>query len=241
MYVLVDYDNLLDDQSRLSLQELARRIADAVCGAVTPPPNTLNIRLYGGWYAVDPDAETHGPTQEAQRLIAEITGAGFPFFHTPPATGRRVRILLSLARSLLVDPERDIVRTFRPKRLDKLVGKPRSEKNVCQHADVAQCCLRGLKRLFTKQACPECAAVSTDFLPRGEQKLVDTMIATDLLHLSADSEGVALVSSDDDFVPPILQAAITGGTVYHVQTYSNRILDSYYRPSPGLGYHSLSL
>lgn len=242
MYALVDYDNLRPDQKRLALTELARRIADAVLAAAPTPPGTLDVRLYGGWYAVDAVRGTHRPTAAAQELMRSVGSSDFPFFYTPSGHPGRIRVLMSLARSMLVDPSRDLVRTYRPKPLYSLIGKPRSVKTVCQHDDKAQCCLRGLKKLFTKQVCPDCAAVSTDFLPPGgEQKLVDTMIAADLLQAAASGEGVALVSSDDDFVPPIWQGVVTGGTVYHIQTYPGRLLEAHYRPAAGLAYHPLSL
>ncbi|WP_412062123.1 hypothetical protein [Rubrivirga sp. IMCC45206] len=245
MYVLVDYDNLLAADKARPLRDLSQRLADAVCAAAPELPDVLDIRFYGGWYALDAEADTHDPTPRAQELMAALTAPGdFPFVYRyvlPDQPTAYVRVRASLARSLLVDPARDLVRTLRPKALSQLL-RPRSVRERCEHADTGQCCLRGLPGLVRHRACPDCSVPSADLVRQGEeQKLVDTMIAVDLVYAAASPGGAALVSSDDDFVPPIWQSVATGGTVYHVHTRPDRVLRPHYLPAAGLDYHSLAL
>jgi hypothetical protein len=52
-----------------------------------------------------------------------------------------------------------------------------------------------------------------------EQKLVDSMLTADLIHLAHSGEQfVAIVSSDDDMWPGIITAVHAGAHVLHVQT-----------------------
>jgi len=57
---------------------------------------------------------------------------------------------------------------------------------------------------------------------RDEQKLVDVMLATDLLYLArgCSQPCVVLVSSDQDLWPAILEASDSGTVLVHVQTQS---------------------
>jgi len=58
-----------------------------------------------------------------------------------------------------------------------------------------------------------------DLLMRNEQKLVDTMIAADLFYLFLrTASAVAVVSSDDDYLPIIRMLVREGMTVFHVLT-----------------------
>ena len=65
------------------------------------------------------------------------------------------------------------------------------------------------------------------------QKLVDTMLACDLHWLARDkSNCVALVTSDDDLVPPIFQQSQETENVYHVLTKeeSSHCFENFYLP-----------
>lgn len=56
-------------------------------------------------------------------------------------------------------------------------------------------------------------------MTRVEQKLVDTMLVADLIHLAINGEmTIAVVSSDDDFWPGILSAMTLGAHVVHIGT-----------------------
>ena len=56
-------------------------------------------------------------------------------------------------------------------------------------------------------------------LTRTEQKLVDTMLVADLIHLASSGEtSVAVVSSDDDMWPGMLMAMSHGAQIVHICT-----------------------
>lgn len=68
-----------------------------------------------------------------------------------------------------------------------------------------------------------------DLIVRNEQKLVDSMMATDLmsLHLSSQEE-LVVVSSDDDLWPSLRLLLHRGHTIYHVHTKPNRPTPTFY-------------
>src|SRR5690606_37218990 len=119
--------------------------------------------------------------------------------------------------SMLIDPGRHLLRTARRHKLrTAMVVRSPSTVGCAQNP----CCLSGLPALIKKGRCPNaaCTLTADDLLPdRVNQKLVDTMLTADLLFLNREGEpSVVLASSDDDFVPPILQALAMGTRVYHL-------------------------
>lgn len=64
--------------------------------------------------------------------------------------------------------------------------------------------------------CPKCGSLKRGIDVR--QKLVDTMLCCDFIHLSSQDEHVAVVTNDDDLIPPLFQQASLGKPVYHVLT-----------------------
>lgn len=69
-------------------------------------------------------------------------------------------------------------------------------------------------------------------LERQRQKLVDTMLAVDLLYLGTVSdEPIAIVTSDDDLMPPIIQAVYNGAKVLHLHTIAGRSTPAHYAPT----------
>ena len=243
MYVRLDYDNLRADQARMGVRAVIELITDRICSVLPAIPEQIEFRLYHGWY------EEATPTRQAQKIIpvlqAEFPTRFCPFGATPDASGRLpyVRLLADLAVALLVEPHRHLLYTVRPQQTRFSVYAPSSERFGERRCVRADCCLRGIKKLFKNTACPECDLTVGDLFPgRRQQKLVDTMLTADLLHLSTTSEDpVALVSSDDDMMPPILQALYNGVTVVHVHTRPGRRTPSYYLPSLAMSYIETSL
>ena len=55
-----------------------------------------------------------------------------------------------------------------------------------------------------------------------EQKIVDTMLTCDLIYISEmDCNYLILVSSDDDFLPPIRTILSSGKTIYRIHPKPN--------------------
>lgn len=93
------------------------------------------------------------------------------------------------------------------------------------------------KNLFDR--CPKCGSPKQGVDVR--QKLVDTMLCCDFIHLSSQDEHVAVVTNDDDLVPPLFQQASLGKSVYHVLTTRepSSSFSSFYDPIHPTGYHCI--
>jgi hypothetical protein len=81
--------------------------------------------------------------------------------------------------------------------------------------------MKAVQQFFVAGKCPDnsCARTVEHFLTRSEQKLVDTMLVSDLIHLASTGESaIAVVSSDDDLWPGMLMAMLKGVQIVQVCT-----------------------
>jgi hypothetical protein len=217
MYGLVDWDNIDEIERRQG----ARYIADRLwAGLKTLVPHLVNgvprldLRLYGGWYG------WNGPrnrTPVAGQLIADIQN-DFPFILRDTATSSSVTISSELAESLLCFPKHVLPHTFRQGQ-----GPPRMSCSDPTRlgCTTPTCPMTVVRQFLLLGKCPEptCTRTVEQFLTRSEQKLVDTMLVADLIHLASSGEKViAVVSSDDDLWPGMLMAMSAGLQVVHVCT-----------------------
>lgn len=87
--------------------------------------------------------------------------------------------------------------------------------------------------------CPDCKSSIKGSDVR--QKLVDTMLGCDFIRLSDQGEHVAVVTSDDDLIPPLFQQAALGKPVFHVLTtsYPASSFTDFYDPIHPDGYHCI--
>lgn len=241
MYVLVDYDNASPDQRALGGAAFVRSIAERVCAVLPNLPDRLRFRLYGGWY------DDVGLTQHAQSIVIDIDASlPDPFFRPittaagQPARLQRSLLQAELAYSMLTDPGRHLLHTARQEKMRTLTKVVKSRRAGCIQEP---CCLSGLYGLIRSGRCPAngCQISSDDLLPgRVNQKLVDTMLAADLLFLSGEGEPtVILASSDDDFIPPVLQAVMAGTRVYHLHLMP-RTTPAHYLPNASAPYVQLA-
>ena len=211
MLVLVDYDNIRPMDRRAGLAPLMERIADRILGNQSAP--RLDFRLYGGWY------DFSQLTRRGQDLAREIA-ADFPRSYRRVGSSGTTHILnVEAAYSLLCDPGHHLLATYRERGCPSGIKTHPQAGLAC--ATPGTCGLRHLPDLFSQSRCPQpsCNVALEQLLYRGEQKLVDAMLGTDLLHASANLPGpVALVTSDQDLWPPIRQAVSMGRTVLHVHT-----------------------
>ena len=215
MWVLLDYDNLPNLLRQRGPKHVADRIVDTLRPALATSTQRLDLKLYGGWYR-------HSTlTTLAQSLNAALA-SDFPFVSFIQDTGaarRRVTVAANLAHALEVNPRTDIHNTFRL--------RDTSEHLACKHPHDSgcidtECELISTFRFFESEICPKvgCSITPSALLKRrGEQKLVDTMMVADLIHLAQVGEThVAIVTSDDDVWPGIISAMIRGTHVIHVET-----------------------
>jgi hypothetical protein len=188
------------------------------------------MRLYGGWY------EGNTPTRRAQDLMSEIL-ASFPRVVTPSGgTATALNIEVEMAYSLEIDPTRHLWRTYR-----RRVGV---DDVTCRQPKVAgcantQCPLNEMHGFLTSGTCSMsgCAVVPEDLLYRSQQKLVDSMITADIIHLAqTDPRALGVVSSDDDLWPGIRTAVILGKQVFQIHTLLGRRTPGSYSMGSGTMY-----
>jgi uncharacterized LabA/DUF88 family protein len=240
MYVLVDFNNISRSLGRRNGKFIVEAIAEKVCALTNEHPHRMRFRLYGGWY------EETTPSRRAQELAAELEGE-FPLLFRPAEIGtekqKPVRLQASLAYAMLVDPQHHLLHTVREEKTYKSVRVNSPKTSGCQRDD---CHLLGINALFSKGRCPhaDCSLVAEDILSeKRQQKLVDTMLTADLLHLNGQdtAETVVLVSSDDDFVPAIRQSLLSGMRVIHVHTGPRSATPTHYLSSDLTDYLQTSL
>ena len=207
MKVLVDYYNVPRAASHQGLAYLAERI-QAKVSPVAGVGGTLDFRLYGGW-----DSRNR-MTREGQDLSVEMKSV-FPKILRIGQT--QVLLTMQLAQSLEALPRKTLPNTLREEPLGKINCQTPS-KTTCRSDP---CPIDPMAAFLNSGACPRsgCIAEPHMLLSRREQKLVDTMIVADLIHLAGRGETpIGLVSSDDDMWPGILSALNIGASVIHIHT-----------------------
>ena len=65
-------------------------------------------------------------------------------------------------------------------------------------------------------------------ISRAEQKIVDTMLTSDMIELCLREEHFAIASSDDDMLPGISLALTRGASVIHLQTRPGQATAEHY-------------
>jgi hypothetical protein len=206
MFVLIDWDNLDQNLRRQGARYVADRIWTTLESSMSSYVQTvsrLDVRLYGGWY---------GPlrlTKYGAQMAAEVQ-KDFPFVLRNAFQGINVTIGCELAQALLQMPKHTLPHTYRPRQ-----GPPRLD---CAHrtdlgCSDASCPILVVNQFFNAGTCPgfNCTRTITNILGRNEQKLVDTMLVSDVIYLAHLGESpVAVVSSDDDLWPGMLTAMHQG-------------------------------
>ena len=210
--VLLDYDNVPPNFRQRGLPDLLERIMSLLPRAALPHGAFVACRLYGGWY----EARTLSP--RAQKLLGEIRST-FPLVLRLPSRDR-VRVITvdaDLARSLLIRPTQEIFHTFRRRGVPRHLASRPLPFAGCQRP--RQCPLAPVHDLLSRDQCPEdaCAVRSADVFMVPAQKLVDTMLTTDLIQdTRSPAAHTAIVTSDDDIWPGIYMALNQGATVHHI-------------------------
>jgi hypothetical protein len=216
MFALVDWDNIDEWHRRQGVRYVADklwttvdRLAPKLAGV-----QQFHVRLYGGWYG------WNGPkniTPLASQLIADLE-VDFPFYLRHPATNSSVKISGELAQSLLCAPKHVLPHTFRLRQGNPKITFTDPANTGCA---VPHCPMQLVHQFFSSGKCPErsCTRTVDEFVSRSEQKLVDTMLVSDLVHLAHSGETcIAILSSDDDLWPGMLMAMSHGMQVVHVGT-----------------------
>ena len=223
MWLLVDYGNigLLDKQRGLSY------VVDMLINRIGPlhleSNELVNVRLYDGWYEGDV------LSRHAQNVAAQIAAFN-PSIVTVRHGEQNFRVIanVELARSLISNPSKDILHTYRVR------GFPSGLQ--CENPPFAECSIphscpwQNLPEFLLRRRCPMdgCDLHPKRIISRAEQKIVDTMLTADMIELGLQREGIAVASSDDDMIPGISLALARGANVVHLQTKQGQTTAEHY-------------
>jgi hypothetical protein len=229
MEILVDYDNLERDVARAGMFALCTRLGVLIGQRRTAVPDRCRVRLYGGWY------ENKQFTRAAEKLIADIDQV-FPdaiAWQTKENPGKCLT-QAELAVSLQADPGRHLFHTFRER---KFCAQLKCDTTYFDGCNEQYCPMREVADFLYQQKCPNytCRVSQADVLSKGEQKLIDTMITSDMIFLATQGEqDIVVISSDDDIWPGVRTAVQLGAQVTLVQTKSRETPIDYTRGVTGL-------
>jgi len=220
-YMLVDYDNLdareFGTGPMERLEHLISIALDHFQQDHLEKTEWIYVRLYGGWY------EDLHLTQLAHEVLQKIPTTHYLITSNRTDIGGKLtwRVQTQLALDLLSVPGAVFENTYR--RRERLKGI-RVVDPISVGFDPIKCTVKGIKHLLSHGKCPDCKTEATRILWQVEQKLVDVMMAADLLHLSNMQDAVVcVVSSDEDFWPAMLQATEQGmNPVYHIHGIPGR-------------------
>lgn len=219
--VFIDYDNLLESQKTSGILNL---VTAALFRSSLPAATGIgvcDVRIYGGWY--------EGTTMSllAQELTVAITDE-FPAIIRIPTAAPKPTALdakAELAMALMEEPRHHIFSTYRKKRRPTNLRVQSRETVGCTHT---ACPLPVINKILKTGKCPidGCRVTADDLVYRNEQKIVDTMLACDLVYsCQLGYDQIVLISGDDDFVPPIRTALLRGARIvrFHPKPNSQRI------------------
>ena len=212
IYGLVDFNNIPPKHQGRGVVQMLQSITKTIKLSDIPEIKGINYRLYGGWY--------HGNsiTKKCQLVQADV-GLNFPSIMSLYRGKKLLRIRAELGFSLICRPTIHLFNTYRTKSFPYGIKSKNKDTIGCQ---IDNCPLDNLHYIIKKKSCPRCSKNSNEFLSRGEQKLVDTMLSSDLLYLSKKDESIILVSSDEDFFPVIIQALTLGTRIIHISPNVDR-------------------
>jgi hypothetical protein len=218
MIILVDFDNIHRSILRLGISHVVQRIVSKIDVSDVANDKRINLRLYGGWY------EQNRFTHRAQLLGADLI-ANFPTTALLSDNSTAVIVNCDMAYSILADPGNHLFHTFRPRGIPSGLGVRHPSQVGCQNT---LCSLVETFNFLQGNGCPQCGLIKpSDLFFRGEQKLVDTMLTSDLIFSSSQNSILAIVSSDDDFWPGIKTTLSLGKKIIQIHTRS-RATPSYY-------------
>jgi len=229
--LLIDYDNLdVSDQTRGLIF-----IVENILSKLTPSEvddKNVTVRLYGGWY------ENNNITRRAQNINTDIV-ADFPRPALLSDMKTSVIVTTELATSLTIQPSIHLVNTYRRSGIPSGLKAYHPIKNGCQRQ---ACPVLQVYNFVQAGVCGEChTATVEDIFYRSEQKLVDTMLTSDMISIAQQEKKYCIVSSDDDFWPGILTSVTIGSKVYHFQTQSGRSTPNHYSRTVSQNYYMKSL
>ena len=203
-HALVDYFNVagLPRDRRPTLRDHSEALERVVSlllrhvRGLRPRPESLRIRLYGGWH----DERTNEHTVARQEL-------GVIARRYYPTGGPYSRVFVRMADALMSLPDRDLNHTLR-----LWSGLPALRTNRPGKCGRPDDCPLDHFRHWRRDRCPareSCSVTAREAIARERQKLVDTAIVADTIHFARNyaADWVAVVSNDDDILPGLVAGA----------------------------------
>ncbi len=225
MIALIDYDNLDVLARRRGVRHVLTHLIGALGTERIAAAHKVVCRLYGGWF--DETALSRG----AQRLVPDLRQE-FPrrVNVTDMEGSHTVLVHAELASSLVCDPRVVLTHTYRRRSLPPRLQCAAAPFTDC--ADQSHCPIAGLDQFIRDAKCPldRCAVAPRAVLAREEQKLVDSMLVIDLVHLAQTTEEpLVVVSADEDLWPGIRFVLLRGAHVIHMVPRRGRAAPNRYR------------
>lgn len=215
MHVLVDYDNIAPHHRNRGVRHVLFRIAEALGKLPIPPPRHLTFRFYGGWFFGD---QLTSAGQMVSSQLQQFGVTRIPVAWSKEPAPADLLVSGTIARSLAAMDMAPIYHTLRRRPFEGTIYF--TPHQACQGAHA--CPLSELEAFFRHKKCPtlSCEIQQHDVLSRSEQKLVDTMLVSDLLYFASRSNAplVAVVSSDDDMWPGVRTAMTFRQPIIQVHT-----------------------
>lgn len=225
-YILVDYDNLEKNQNLqegdilTAISHMLNRLdqkLDFFKNADRLQP--VKILLYGGWYE---ERMWTNKSQKIKQAISDQVSTLFTSSH-----GTELNVSINLSYGMLSIPGRPFFGTYR-----RYPGNF-NIRNLYKCCDDGEVCIDFIKHVKEQNSCIYCGKDLSKLFYSNSQKMVDTIICCDLLCLSQkDQCYIAIVSSDDDLLPPIFQQSQGNDRIYHLLTRQEKgyYFTQYYDP-----------
>jgi uncharacterized LabA/DUF88 family protein len=236
MDILVDYNNVTHQDRTRGPTFVIDKILNKLGFHHLKGNSRLLFRLYDGWY------DNRTPTRLAQQVSRELL-SNVPSTRTLTDGTAKTTLVVNAepAYSLKIDPGTHLWHTFRTRAYPGGLA--------CQHpasagCTKAPCQLLDMYSFFSHQLCPSpgCVLRPHHFITKGEQKLVDTMLAADLFFQQVlRLPRAVIVSSDDDIWPAIKTVVDLGMHVIHIHTLPGHSTPTFYARGPMPLYTQLNL
>lgn len=203
--ILIDFDNLFKKRIHEYLPNEFERTFKNIVGEIIRKDETIEkiiIRLYGGWFT---GTELNNKASEILRIITNISV--FPYVNLSKM--KRVNGSIDLAFSLFSLPDFKWKNTRQEKKgLPNLRINSDALTETCLN-NKEHCPIKIMQK-FTKKkgkfcSVESCSNRNEDVFISFQQKMVDTMLACDLITF-AEKENyseIILISDDTDFLPSL--------------------------------------
>ena len=224
MNVLIDYANIPQHIRQRGLVHIAERIVNIIPISILTNNSRVLLKLYGGWYSNT--SQTHA----AQDLTSEVLNE-FPRIIETPISSKLRKVIVNCDMGYYLEflPSKHILNTHRLRGIPTGLSCRKPDDLGCNDPG---CPIKNIYEFISTGRCTNqcCDLMPRDLLYTSQQKLVDSMIITDLLFLIwvCNEKCISIVTSDEDFVPSILGCLHWGSTVFHIHTRNGRRTPNYY-------------